>query len=68
VSLLELLDLFKLLSTRDGLMDLLDGFGFLILQLFESVFHKAGLEVNFFLFQGSQKHVLAQVTLGETVD
>jgi hypothetical protein len=68
VSLLELLDLFELLSTRDGLLYLFQGFGLLILQLFESVFHQSGLEVNFFLLQSREEHVLAQVTLRETVD
>jgi hypothetical protein len=68
VSLLELLDFFELLSTRDGLLDFFQGFSLLILQLFESVFHQPGLEVNFFLLQSREEHVLSQVTLGETVD
>ena len=52
MSLLELLDLLELLSTRDGLMNLLESFGLFILQFFESVFHETCLKLDLFVLQG----------------
>ena len=61
---LEFLDTLEVLSAGDGLLDLADGACLLLLELFQAVFHETGLELNFFVLQGRQEHVLAHVTLG----
>jgi hypothetical protein len=63
VTPLEFLDTLEVLSAGDGLLDLPNGACLLFLELFQAVFHETALELNFFVFQGRQEHVLAHVTL-----